>query len=97
MHAFHGDLLIGGTAIRNVNGLLDDQADVSDRNGDEVWSGRFTIDRCQEEDLELGRQYLLLLEDGRNREVMLVDIRPPETDEGELICEFADCRCPMPK
>jgi hypothetical protein len=96
MHTFHGDLLIGGMAILNVNGLFEQSSVLADSPSPE-WSGQFTIDRCQQDDLELGRQYLLLLDDGRNREVMLTDIHPVDDDEASVICEFADCRCRTPK
>jgi hypothetical protein len=86
MLAFHGDLLIGGMAVKNLEVVLEDgSADPS-----AMWCGQFTVDPCQQEVLELGRQYLLMLDDGRNREVVLTDIQAAN-DEESVVCEFDDC------
>jgi hypothetical protein len=85
MTEFHGDLLIGGLAVKDVDGMLaSDSLEAA-----ESWVGRFAIDPCQQEVLETGRQYLLILDDGRNREVMLTEIHAD--DEGSVVCEFQDC------
>ena len=87
MQEFHGNLLIGGMALKNLDGLIDD--DTPDERSD--WSGRFTVDRCQRDVLELGRQYLLMLDDGRNREVELTDI-VVESAGDAVVCQFKACR-----
>ena len=68
MQKFHGDLLIGGLAIRHLEGTLVEGASAQQRE----WSGQFQLESSQEEVLEIGRQYLLMLDDGRNAEVMVI-------------------------
>jgi hypothetical protein len=85
MHAFRGDLLIGGLAVKNLDGILEEGSN----DNPEPWAGQFQVDPCQQDVLETGRQYLLILDDGRNREVVLTDIH--EGDEGSVVCEFQDC------
>ena len=89
MHEFHGDLLIGGLAIRHLHGTLEE----GEQAGEKSWSGQFQIEPAQEEALEVGRQYLLLLDDGRNAEVMVTHVRP-EPQEQSVLCEFGPWTCP---
>ena len=87
MHTFHGDLLIGGMAIKNLDGVLEEGT----CDHPEPWHGQFETSQQYSSALELGRQYLLILDDGRNREVMLTEIgEAPQEDS--VICEFAACR-----
>lgn len=85
MHQFHGDLLIGGLAVKDVDGMLEGGS----QEANDSWVGRLQVDPCQQDVLETGRQYLLMLDDGRNREVVLTEIH--EDDEGSVVCEFEDC------
>ena len=86
MRSFHGNLLIGGLAVKNLDGMLEESA-----NGDTpIWSGQFTVDPCQRDVLEVGRQYLLILDDGRNREVVLTDMNAEQEDR-PVVCAFEDC------
>ena len=89
MHSFHGDLLIGGLAIKNLDGEIDGDETSSQQA---AWEGQFKVDPCQTEVLELGRQYLLILDDGRNREVMLTEI--DEQADDAVVCRFEACGVP---
>jgi hypothetical protein len=85
MQTFQGNLLIGGLALNNVEGMLcDDESDTPSN-----WSGQFRVDLCQHEALEIDRQYLLMLDDGRNREVVLTEIQV-ESEDGAVVCVFED-------
>jgi hypothetical protein len=86
MHEFHGDLLIGGSAIKHLHGTLEE----GEQTGGKQWSGRFQIEPSQEEVLEIGRQYLLMLDDGRNAEVIVTHVHP-EPQEQAVVCEFEPC------
>ncbi|MCG8451438.1 MAG: hypothetical protein MI725_17870 [Pirellulales bacterium] len=83
MRDFHGDLLIGGLAIRHLHGTLDE----GDEENVQAWSGRFEIESLQEESLEVGRQYLLLLDDGRNAEVVVTHVHA-EPEQTTVVCDF---------
>lgn len=83
MHEFHGDLLVGGWAIRHLHGQLD-EGDATDTR---QWSGRFEIESSQEEALEVGRQYLLILDDGRNAEVVVTHVHA-EPRKQAVFCDF---------
>lgn len=89
MHTFHGNLLIGGMAIRDLDGVLEEgTTDVP-----QAWRGKFETSPQFSEALQIGRQYLLELDDGRNREVVLTEI--DAGSENSLVCEFAACRGPV--
>jgi hypothetical protein len=67
METFHGDLLIGGMRLRDLDGFIDgDPAGESGR-----WSGQFVLDRTQVHSLQVGRPYLLQLDDGRTARVVV--------------------------
>ena len=85
MQTFQGNLLIGGLALNNVEGMLCDDESGAPSN----WSGKFRVDLCQHEALEIDRQYLLMLDDGRNREVVLTEIQV-ESEDGGVVCAFED-------
>ena len=84
VHRFHGDLLIGGMAIRHLDGMLD----TGPRESSKEWSGNFKLERAQEDAVEIGRQYLLLLDDGRNAEVMVTEVQGNPDEEDSVICAF---------
>jgi hypothetical protein len=92
MREFHGDLLIGGLAIRHLHGTLD-EGEATVGAGGKQWSGQFEIEPSQEEALEIGRQYLLLLDDGSNAEVMVTHVHP-ERQQQAVVCEFGPWSCP---
>lgn len=82
MASFHGDLLIGGAALRNLDGELRvDQP--SAKQSPPHWSGTFSVKSEDRELLEIGRQYLLILDDGRKEKVVLTEIR----DGSEQSCD----------
>ena len=69
MNRFHGDLLMGGVRIRELDG------EIADDPSDELqWSGEFHIEDEQESLFELHRPYLLILDDGRSLRVEVTDI-----------------------
>lgn len=86
MHEFHGDLLIGGLAIRHLHGEIEE-------GRGKKWSGHFEIEPSQEEVVEIGRQYLLMLDDGRNAEVMVTSVHP-EPKEQAVVCDFEPWQYP---
>lgn len=67
MVKFHGDLLLGGAALRNLDGMMttDDSSETNQ------WRGHFHLDRCNQSLLELHRPYLLMLSDGRSRRIVV--------------------------
>ena len=89
MQEFHGNLLIGGLAIKNLDGVLDRQAEADH----ESWSGQFEVEPFQKDVLEIGRQYLLMLDDGQNHEVVITEIVPGE-EGGHVMCQFVDSCSP---
>jgi hypothetical protein len=72
-----------------VEGMLRDDESGTSSN----WSGQLRIDPCQHEVLEIDRQYLLMLDDGRNREVVLTEIQVASED-GPVVCVFEDVPSP---
>jgi hypothetical protein len=62
MHEFHGELLLGGARLRELDGEIEDVP----CGFEPVWSGKFRLDADQKDLLELGRPYLLTLDDGRS-------------------------------
>jgi hypothetical protein len=83
MHPFHGDLLIGGDALRGLEGELEDEQ--------EDWQGRFSWSPSRPVLLETMRSYLLMLDDGRAARVMLTKIGQ-ENGSDALVVEFKACR-----
>ncbi len=59
MRRFRGDLLVGGAAIRQVDGTLDDSSD-----GGRRVEGRFSVELQDQAHLELGRPYLFIFDSG---------------------------------
>ncbi len=80
MHAFHhGELLIGGLALRHLHGELDKEEALTDSS---CWllSGKLRMSEQHQNQLELRRQYLLRVDDGREGLVELTNVI--ESDEG---------------
>jgi len=84
MHAFDGDLLIGGMSLRNIHGELEQEEQAADSRH---WflSGQVRVPSERAESLELQRGYLLKLSDGREGIVELTRLSP---DNGDLLAEF---------
>lgn len=66
---FQGDLLLGGVALRNLDGKLSS----SSNDGATVWTGQFEIGTQEKSFLEVGRPYLLLLNDGRSGRIVVTN------------------------
>ncbi len=87
MHAFeHGELLIGGMALRQLQGELDREEPARDSS---AWllSGKLRLSSRHGGQLELERQYLLRIDDGREGLVELTSLQPNEND-GHLLADF---------
>lgn len=80
---FHGDLLIGGMSLKDLDGDVDE--DTSEHPGS--FSGRFTIEADRQDVLETGRPYRLMLDDGRAGQVIVSRIEPTN-DNHQLLVEF---------
>ena len=77
MNFFEGDLLSGDLALRNVQGMI---ASSRDREA-ATWSGHFRVSTENAPYLQLERNYLLMLDDGRSAQVVLSDWNHTEKDE----------------
>lgn len=83
MQPFLGDLLMGGMRLRDLCGLFVDVP-----AGDEsIWSGHFLVDNAKRGLFELGRPYLLMLDDGRSGRVVVTNL-DDATDDNALRVEF---------
>ena len=80
MQKFHGDLLVGGGAIRHLDGVLGDD-NASHRVGE------FEVEATQQPLLELGRPYLLLLDDGDAVKVRVKEI-DAQREVSRLVVQF---------
>ena len=83
MVRFHGDLLMGGVALRNLEVMIS----LQETDNHKPWSGRFKVKNKSLELLEMGRQYLLLLDNGRSAHVVVTRWSDPEASD-ELQVEF---------
>ena len=82
MRTFHGDLLIGGFAIREIDGVIDEE-DVQPDHHDE---GYFEVDADNQAVLELGRPYLLVTEQGES--IKLVVKALGEASDNRVVVQF---------
>jgi hypothetical protein len=74
MHAFHhGELLIGGMALRHLHGELEQEEPLTDSS---CWrlAGKLRVSPQHQSQLELQRQYLLKIDDGREGLVELTSV-----------------------
>jgi hypothetical protein len=69
MVQFHGNLLIGGMSLTDLQGLID--AENACVPG---WRGEFVVNVNRRSCLEIGRPYLLQLSDGRTGQVVVSEI-----------------------
>ncbi len=81
MTYFHGELLLGGARLRELEGEITELP----LGRHESWSGEFSIDSNQLDLVELGRTYLLMLDDGRNRRVTLTDVVDEDDQQHTLV------------
>jgi hypothetical protein len=87
MHAFrHGELLIGGMALRHLQGELERMEPATNST---AWllAGKLRLSSQHGGQLELERQYLLRIDDGREGLVELISLRSDESD-GDLLADF---------
>ena len=82
MQRFLGELLMGGVRLRDLTGSM---LDVPAGNG-AFWSGFFLVDVQQQPLFERGRPYLLMLDDGRQGQVVVTELEPVEG--GAMRVEF---------
>ncbi len=75
MAEIHGQLLIGGLRLKDIQGTLEQEPDSNSRPR---WSGQLLLDVEQGNLLETSRPYRLELDDGRAGQVILarVEILP---------------------
>ena len=87
MSEFQGDLLIGGSTLRSLRGELEDERPLS---GSQDWSfvGRLDVPNRQASSLQLERQYLLKLSDGREGLIQLISLTPLANG---LLARFRPC------
>ena len=81
MTHFHGELLLGGARLRELEGEITELP----IGHDESWSGEFWIDSEKLDLVEFGRAYLLILDDGRNGQVELTDVTLDNDQEHSLV------------
>jgi hypothetical protein len=81
MTHFHGERLLGGARLRKLEGEINELP----IGHDESWSGEFWIDSERLGLVELGRTYLLILDDGRNGCVELTGVAPDEDEQHSLV------------
>jgi hypothetical protein len=80
MHAFHrGELLIGGMALRHLHGELE-REEPTTNSTNWLLSGKLHVPAREGTQLELERQYLLRIEDGREGLVELTSLAPANND-----------------
>jgi hypothetical protein len=86
MQAFHGNLLLGGMALKGVDGMIDDEPDPEGHLG-----GEFMVDPIHENSLEVGRPYLLLTDDGKEIRVVVTNLNTAARRNG-LVVRFDACQ-----
>jgi hypothetical protein len=87
MHAFeHGELLIGGMALRHLQGELD-RLEPAINSSAWLLAGKLRLSSEHGGQLELQRQYLLRIDDGREGLVELTNLSSSESD-GNLLADF---------
>jgi hypothetical protein len=85
MHPFQrGELLIGGLALRQLRGELEHE-EPSRNSSSWLLSGKLRFSAQHGSQLELERQYLLRIDDGREG---LVELTSFTTTDGDLLADF---------
>ena len=85
MREFDADLLLGGARLKHVHGELQTDQPL-DGTADHLLAGRLSVDPAQKSQLEIGRRYRLMIEDGPAGQVVVSRI--DDHDPKELILEF---------
>ena len=70
MQPFLGDLLMGGIRLRHLSGQMVDIP----AGHESIWSGHFSIDDGDRGLFEIGRPYMLVLDDGRTGRVVVTKL-----------------------
>ena len=83
MRRFHGDLLMGGLAIREIDGVID-QEDIEPNHHNE---GHFEVDAEKQSVLELDRPYLLVIDSGESMKLVVKDL-DETNDHRRLVVQF---------
>jgi hypothetical protein len=94
MHAFEGDLLVGGARIRHVHVELEAEQP-QDGSGEWVLSGHLHLTPEQSQLVETDRPYRLQLADGRSGQVIVSRIAA-DGKPNELLADFLPKRAPSP-
>ena len=91
MHAFEGDLLVGGARIRQIHGELEDE---QPQSGSSEWvlAGHLHLTPEQSQQVETDRPYRLQLADGRCGQVIVSRIAA-DGDRNHLLADFLPKRC----
>ncbi|HMC10649.1 MAG TPA: hypothetical protein VKH44_05145 [Pirellulaceae bacterium] len=91
MHAFEGDLLVGGARIRHIHGELDDE---QQQAGSAEWvlAGHLHLTSEQSQLVETDRPYRLQLADGRCGQVIVSRIAA-DGKPNQLLADFLPKRC----
>jgi hypothetical protein len=85
MHAFqHGELLIGGMALRHLQGELEKE-ELAVNSSAWLLAGKLRLSSQHGGQLELERQYLLRIDDGREG---LVELTSLTSSESDLLADF---------
>ena len=82
MRRIHGDLLMGGAAIRELDGTLDDNVGCCGQ-----MEGRFVVELGAEAQLELSRPYLFIFDNGDSVELVVKQI-DSSSHPGRLVVQF---------
>ena len=88
MSCFRGDLLLGGARLRAVDGRITEYP----AGHKAVWTGEFRLTEDQADQVEVGRHYLLILDDGRDGKIELTDLAADQ--EGTAVARFATPKRP---
>ena len=85
MNAFHrGELLIGGMALRQLHGELEREEPAADSH-DWLLYGQLRVSPDTGDQLQLERQYLLKIDDGREG---LIELTNLTSENGDLRADF---------
>lgn len=85
MRRFHGDLLMGGLSLREIDGVIEDELKEPEHHHE----GHFEVDVEKQAVLELNRPYLLMTDNGDS--MKLVVKKMDETgDHSRLIVQFEE-------
>lgn len=82
MRRFHGDLLVGGLTLHEIDGVIEHECPEPARQ-----EGHFEVDAEQHALLELNRPYLLRIDDGESMKLVVKGI-DQSSDDRRLVVQF---------